>query len=331
MRFKSRRDLTAFNLSFLDCICCGFGAIILLFVLTMGSARDNLGRLRQKYQAVLQQTEIKLERLKALEAAKLAQSSAQEEVRILTLEKHQGLEATLKLLEAQIERAQAATAELLEAIEKEKAEIAALQKPVDLPQKPTSLAVGVPVESNHLVFIVDTSGSMRHPSTGLILPQVLEKIEEALEVYPSVQGLQVIDASGRYIVSNSSGQWLPDTPQVRRRIATALRHYNTTSVSNPVPGILQALRTFSRPDDPQLKMGVYVFGDEFTGKADKVLTKIDELNPRGPDGNRAVTINAIGFPHLIDLPLGVGATGLKFANLMRELTHQHGGAFIALD
>ena len=31
---KRRRDIDIFSLSFLDCICCGFGAIILLFVLS---------------------------------------------------------------------------------------------------------------------------------------------------------------------------------------------------------------------------------------------------------------------------------------------------------
>ncbi len=31
---KQRRDLQIFSLSFLDCICCGFGAVILLFVLS---------------------------------------------------------------------------------------------------------------------------------------------------------------------------------------------------------------------------------------------------------------------------------------------------------
>jgi len=31
---KRRRDIEAFSLSFLDCICCGFGAIILLIVLS---------------------------------------------------------------------------------------------------------------------------------------------------------------------------------------------------------------------------------------------------------------------------------------------------------
>ena len=31
---KQRRDIQIFSLSFLDCICCGFGAVILLFVLS---------------------------------------------------------------------------------------------------------------------------------------------------------------------------------------------------------------------------------------------------------------------------------------------------------
>ena len=33
-RRRKMRGADAFSLSFLDCICCGFGAIILLFVLT---------------------------------------------------------------------------------------------------------------------------------------------------------------------------------------------------------------------------------------------------------------------------------------------------------
>ncbi len=33
MKKKSRRDVEVFSLSFLDVMCCGFGAIILLLVL----------------------------------------------------------------------------------------------------------------------------------------------------------------------------------------------------------------------------------------------------------------------------------------------------------
>ena len=46
-----RRVPQSFSLSFLDCICCGFGAIILIFVLTIGSREkekiENLINLRR--------------------------------------------------------------------------------------------------------------------------------------------------------------------------------------------------------------------------------------------------------------------------------------------
>ena len=31
---RKKRDIEAFSLSFLDCICCGFGAVVLLLVLS---------------------------------------------------------------------------------------------------------------------------------------------------------------------------------------------------------------------------------------------------------------------------------------------------------
>ena len=40
MRARTKRENADFGLSFLDCICCGFGAIVLLFVITMGSANQ---------------------------------------------------------------------------------------------------------------------------------------------------------------------------------------------------------------------------------------------------------------------------------------------------
>ena len=35
MAIGKRREFEVFTLSFLDCICCGFGAIMLLLVLTV--------------------------------------------------------------------------------------------------------------------------------------------------------------------------------------------------------------------------------------------------------------------------------------------------------
>src|SRR6476620_2544150 len=35
-----RRETEVFSLAFLDCICCGFGAVILVFILTVSQKRD---------------------------------------------------------------------------------------------------------------------------------------------------------------------------------------------------------------------------------------------------------------------------------------------------
>ncbi len=40
MSRKKRRSTVVFSISFLDCICCGFGAVLLLFVLTSGRKAD---------------------------------------------------------------------------------------------------------------------------------------------------------------------------------------------------------------------------------------------------------------------------------------------------
>ena len=117
---------------------------------------------------------------------------------------------------------------------------------------------------------------------------------------------------------------------VREGIKRALRRYDVFSDSNPVPGILRALRNLHDPKNEKMKMGIYIFGDEFNGMADAVLKRVDDLNPADEHGNRKVVINAITFPTTIRFEFSMGNTGLKMANLMRELCYEHGGAFIAL-
>src|SRR4051812_48190198 len=71
-----RRDTEVFSLAFLDCICCGFGAVILVFILTVtqkqnvdkadvDAARDKL----KQVQASVTMTKEELDRLAAVLAA----------------------------------------------------------------------------------------------------------------------------------------------------------------------------------------------------------------------------------------------------------------------
>ena len=144
--------------------------------------------------------------------------------------------------------------------------------------------------------------------------------------------MQFLDADGRFLLGSRSAeqQWIPDTPETRRAMKQAIHNYDVFSNSNPVPGIVRALRTLYQPTNEKMTMTIFILGDEFTGTADAVLKRLDELNPKNADGKRKVVINAIGFPTAIRMGFSMGNTGVKYANLMREVTYQHGGAFIAL-
>jgi hypothetical protein len=329
-----RRPTTIFSLAFLDCICCGFGAIILLFVLSVDHQDKNTQAARAK--------------LKDVAAAYLAQLAALHERKGDLIAGHndaakllldaQRIEENMKgllddmanKLAAEKQGQKALTVE----IDQLKKDIGAGQKKPDMLLneniKPTPL--GLPANSTHVAFIIDTSGSMRDPSTERIWRIVLRKFEEVLDSYPQVDGVQFFDADGRFILGGRGEEkWLPDTPETRSTIKQALLRYEVYSNSNPVPGIVRALRTLHDKEDEKMKMTIFVLGDEFTGTADAVLRRLDELNPKDKDGKRSVVINAIGFPTSIKMGFSMGNTGVKLANLMREVAYQHGGAFIALE
>jgi beta-lactamase regulating signal transducer with metallopeptidase domain len=187
----------------------------------------------------------------------------------------------------------------------------------------------------HLAFVVDTSGSMRDPNNGGLWPIVIATIEATLETQPQLTGLQLLDGDGRFILGrrgSGAAAWLPNTPETRDAIRRALRRYTQDTVSNPLPGVTNAIRFLHDKEDTRMQMGIYVLGDEFNSSdnAGVVLDRIDALNPRDASGRRAITISAVGFPTTIRYQFSMGNTGLRFANLMRMLTADHDGAFIAL-
>jgi len=329
-----RRSFSVFSLAFLDCICCGFGAIILIFVLSIDAHE------KEKLATLLD-----VQRLLAAEAAKLVKLRASREdldksnARVATLVTdarltNDSLHALLDDLDRQIQNEKKGMAALLVDIDDLKKEIAARQKKPEMVLPDVKATpVGLTVGSNYIAFVIDTSGSMRDPNTGGLWPIAIRKIEEVLDVYPHVDGIQLLDADGRFILGrNGTGSqaWLPDTKELRDQIKRTLRRYDQDTISNPVPGVYNCLRFLFDKENPDMKMGIYVMGDEFVEIADPVIKRLDELNPADENGNRKVVINAIGFPTTIRYTFSMGNTGLKFANLMRTVCYQHGGTFIAL-
>ncbi len=181
---------------------------------------------------------------------------------------------------------------------------------------------GIPVDSEYIIFVVDTSGSM----VNYVWPMLIEKVQETLNLYPKVKGFQIMDDEGGYMFSGYRGKWIPDTPAQRKIVVDRIRNWNAFSNSSPIEGIVEAIRTYYSKDK---KISIYVFGDEFTGPSiDAVVKSVDVLNRTDNTGERRVRIHAIGFPVRPDAPQ---YTSIRFATLMRILCAKNGGTFVGLD
>jgi hypothetical protein len=333
-----RRQTQVFSLAFLDCICCGFGAVILIFVLSIDS--------KQKEKL---QTLIDLQRELAQQAAVLMKMNVSKEdlarsnARITTLVtdarlRNDSLHALLDDFERGLQKEKRGQEALLVDIDELKKEIAARQKKPEhevVLKDVKPAPVGLPIGSNYIAFVIDTSGSMRDPNHGGLWPIAIRTIETVLDSYPSLEGIQLLDGDGRFILQGRGGggrSWVADGPEVRQQIKARLRRYDQDTVSNPVPGIYNAIRFLYDKENPKMRMGIFVFGDEFNSSdsADQVIRRLEDLNPADSEGNRKITINAVGFPTTIRYQFSMGNTGLRFANLLRTVTYLHGGAFIAL-
>lgn len=192
----------------------------------------------------------------------------------------------------------------------------------DRPNRPATEAIaGIPIDSELVLFVIDTSSSMteNHWDVNLRI------VEDILSLYPHIKGLQVMNDQGTYLFPDTRGRWLEDSPAQRAQIRERARYWHAFSESNPVPGIEEAIRSYWAPDK---RVSLFVLGDEFTGDSiQAALGAIGRLNKPDADGRRALRIHAIGFPE------GPGMspyTSVRFAALMRLVCEQNNGTFLGL-
>jgi hypothetical protein len=97
---------------------------------------------------------------------------------------------------------------------------------------------GIPVDSEYIIFVIDTSGSMQQVNW----KRVIDKLTETLDVYPQVKGIQIMNDNGSYMFQQYAGKWIPDTPGRRQAIVRTMRTWRPFSDSNPADGIIYATR-----------------------------------------------------------------------------------------
>lgn len=325
-----RREIEVFSLSFLDCICCAFGAIILLFVLSKFAEPMIIEDVREDLESVIERLEEELFEIRGETTVLNRDLSAKKEQLSEDKKKLARLQGDLSKIEGQFagSKDDAQVQNIIEgklAIARQEltAEMKRLLK--QQPRKMTSSVGGIPVDSEYIIFIIDTSGSMQRNAW----PLVQKKMRETLDIYPKVKGIQIMNDMGDYMFSQYQGKWIPDTPARRRAIISRLSTWRAFSNSSPVEGITAAIRTFYAADK---KISLYVFGDEFSGTAiQPVIDTVDLINKAGKDGLRRVRIHAVGFPVVMAKTDRAANTGERFATLMRVLCQKNGGTFVGLN
>jgi len=323
-----KRNVEVFSLSFLDCICCGFGAIILLLVLTEYGKPIQIEESRRNLQGQVlalteQRNEIRGESdLLNRELKGKIETLGHERMRLARLA------GDLTSIEGQYSasRKEASVSNIVETelVSAYQTLTAEMQRLLAQPQKPRAARAdavgGIPVDSEYIIFVIDTSASMNEHWR-----QAVQIMTEVLNLYPRVKGLQVMNDQGKYMFERTHGGWLGDSSEQRAQIVKKMRDWRPFSQSNPVPGMEEALRTYWAPDR---RASVYVLGDEFTGDSyQTALEELGKLNKPDANGRRPMRIHAIGFPAAVGM---TPFTNIRFSALMRLVCEQNNGTFIGI-
>lgn len=325
-----RREIAEFGMSFLDVICCGFGAIILLLMITKTVQPQiieaSTANLEGKVAALQEQVfEIRGETTilnRDLNAKHEQLSQYDERIAIL-----RGQLASLKSRHDSLNVETSSNDIVMEQLAIARQSLSAEMRRLlgSQHQSKNNLIGGIPVDSEYIIFVIDTSGSM----FSYAWERMIQELQATLSIYPKVKGIQILNDMGKYMFSRYRGKWIPDTPGRRKVIVDTLRNWNAFSNSSPVEGITQAIKSFH---DPGKKISIFVFGDEFTGNSiAQVVDVVSRINGVDEQGNHRVRIHAVGFPVQFIRAQHLQTTGIRFATLMRELTYRNGGTFVGLN
>ena len=311
---QKRARIDPFSLSFLDIISCGFGAVVVLILIfrfdpfpddaTAPPPTDTTAA----HSSILAEAAVseKTEQAKsALDEMTVAQAASNETAQRL----QQQLDQSRQQLAAK-QASNAQKQQQLAALKRQIEQVKIAGATTDVPSDPDDEAGGILVDRDYVIFIVDTSGSMRE-----IWGRVTDRMSQILRQHPRVKGIQVMNDNGSYLISAYAKRWITDTPRMRERILRLLNLWSSTSNSSPAEGLVRALTDFQSSTKD---MSIYVLGDDYSGGGfDSVIEAVRKLNTGG------ARINAINF-------INPNATTDRFSILMREIALENHGTLITM-
>ena len=182
---RKRRDMETFNLSFLDVVCCGFGAVILLLVITKIYEPVTIQKSQEELQNLIVSLQQELNLIRG-ESTVLNQTLTEVREQLSENdEKKNRLTGDLTEMQGEFTASKALADEktgemnaLLTARQSMTEVMRRLLK--DFSPKDETTVGGIPIDSEYIIFVIDTSGSMYQGPWNL----VIQKITETLAVYP---------------------------------------------------------------------------------------------------------------------------------------------------
>ncbi|MCP3428907.1 VWA domain-containing protein [Opacimonas viscosa] len=313
MRKIQRAPVEIFSLSFLDIISCAFGAVVML-VLLAKNGDETPQRGPQEISTLIQAIAQAQQNIVNLEGGLNTQQQA------LAAAEKQAVanDAREAALTSAIPKAQKVLQQLTDQAQSLRVAIAQRKAALNTPvtSTPDAEVGGIPVDAEYVLFIIDTSGSMKQ-----IWGRVLSIIKDILDNHPEVKGFNFMSDNGEFLYSTFKGKWLTDSPQRRKTVFSAIaNNWNASTNSSPVEGIETALNLYGSETK---NMAMYVFGDDYTGASfDKPIARITQMNTDPQSGEAKIRIHGIGFDN---------NSGFKYATLMRALAQQNNGSFIGIE
>ena len=205
---KRSRETESFTVSFLDVASCGFGAMIILLMLAKPSQPSPLEVAEAAPAAIISELQEQLFEIRGETRVVNRDLNAKQEQLSSIKERVARLRRDLSDVQGEFQSSKQLSDETTDEIGKlslaQQSLTAEMQRLAANSSAPENNAIGgIPVDSEYIIFVIDTSGSMfNNPSWG----KMLGVIEDTLNVYPEVKGIQIMNdmattCSIRFVVS----------------------------------------------------------------------------------------------------------------------------------
>ncbi len=205
----------------MDVISCGFGAIVLLLVIAKvgdpsaleEAERQLLGSVKEYQERLFDIRGEAVQLDERLKSRKQQLSDLQERIARLKAKL-----ASVAKQSNQLSQSQSREKEQLQLVLQVLTEEMERLLGPEFKQQ-NQLIGGIPVDSDYIIFVIDTSGSMQVAAW----EKVKKEMINILDIYPEVKGLQVLNDMGQYMFSGNKGSWITDSPETREILSTACR------------------------------------------------------------------------------------------------------------